>query len=335
MCKTDTRDVDATLRQIRDAHSAGAEIMRVAVPDEAAARALRRIVAQSPVPIVGDIHFNHRLALAAVDAGVAKIRINPGNIGSPEKARAVVDRAGEAGIPIRVGVNSGSLERDLLDSSGHVTARALVESALRHVDRLESWGFRDIVVSLKASDVWRTIQACRLFSAASDVPQHIGVTEAGLVLEGTAKSAAALAVILGMGIGDTVRVSLTGDPVDEVRVAWAILSALDLRRRGPIVISCPTCGRTEINLRDLAERVADAVRDCRIPITIAVMGCVVNGPGEAREADVGICGGRGSGIVFRRGEVVRKVPESELLDALLDEVRALEAEHGGVSQAPT
>ena len=281
------------------------------------------------MPIVGDIHFNHRLALAAIDAGVAKVRINPGNIGSPEKARAVVDRAGEAGIPIRVGVNSGSLERDLLDPSGHAAPRALVASALRHVDRLDSWGFRDTVVSLKASDVWRTIEACRLFSAASDVPQHIGVTEAGLALEGTAKSAAALGMILGMGIGDTIRISLTGDPVDEVRVGWAILSALDLRRRGPVVVSCPTCGRTEIGLRDLAERVVEAVRDCRAPITIAVMGCVVNGPGEAREADVGVCGGRGSGIVFRRGEVVRKVPESGLLDALLEEVRAIEAEHGG------
>jgi len=326
MTKTDTHDSAATLAQIREAQAAGCEIMRVAVPDEDAVEPLRRIIGDSELPIVADIHFSHRLALAAIDAGAAKVRINPGNIGKTDAVRAVVERAGEAGIPLRIGVNAGSLERDLLDAQGHATAEALVTSALRHVERIESWGFRDIVVSIKASDVWRTVEACRRLSVACDYPLHIGVTEAGLPLAGTAKSAAALGVLLGLGIGDTIRVSLTADPVAEVRVAWHILSSMGIRRRGVMVVSCPTCGRTQIDLQPLAAEVEERLAEVGAPLTVAVMGCPVNGPGEAREADVGICGGKGVGIIFRGGEVIRRVPEAELLDALMEEVRQLAQE---------
>jgi len=323
MTKTDTHDVAATVAQVRDACAAGCDIMRVAVPDAEAAESLRGIVQESPCPIVADIHFDYRLALTAIDAGAHKVRINPGNIGAEDRVRAIVDRAGEAGIPIRVGVNAGSLERDLLAQYGHATSAALAESAARHVQRLEGWGFRDIVVSIKASDVWRTVEACRRFAELSDCPQHVGVTEAGLPLTGATKSAAALGILFAHGIGDTLRVSLTGPPVTEVQVACTLLSSLGLRQRGVTLISCPTCGRTQVPVCELAERVAEYVRTIDTPITVAVMGCVVNGPGEAKEADVGICGGKDSGGVFRHGEVVRRVPADRLFEALVEEIESL------------
>ena len=321
MTNTDTRDVEATVRQIQTLERAGCEIVRAAVPDEEAARALSAIKRAISIPLVADIHFSARLALRAIEAGVDKLRINPGNIGGREKVERVVRAAQERGVPIRVGVNAGSLEKDLLRKYGSSTAEALVESALRHVTILEGLGFEDIVISLKASDVPRSIAAYRSISEKVDYPLHVGITEAGTARTGALRSAVGIGAILSEGIGDTIRVSLTADPVEEVRVGFEILKALGLRQRGATVISCPTCGRTEINLIPLAEEVERALREVKEPIKVAVMGCVVNGPGEAKEADFGIAGGRGVGIVFRRGEIVRKVKERELLEALLGEIR--------------
>jgi (E)-4-hydroxy-3-methylbut-2-enyl-diphosphate synthase len=321
MTNVDTRDVFATTAQVCELARAGCEIVRLAVPDETAARALWAIRAGSPVPLIADIHFDHRLALLALDAGVDGLRINPGNIGGKAKVDAVVSAAAERGVPIRIGVNSGSVEKKLLTRFGGPTPEAMVESALGHVALLEKRNFHDIKISLKSSSVLHTIEAYQLLSARIDYPLHIGVTEAGTLLPGAVKSAVGLGVLLFNGIGDTLRVSLTHDPVAEVGVAYDILRSLGLRQRGPEVISCPTCGRTEIGLIALAEEVQKRLRDVPEVFTVAVMGCVVNGPGEAREADIGIAGGRGVGIVFRKGEVIRKIRgEENLLPEFMKEV---------------
>jgi len=327
MCSTDTRDITATGAQIRRLADAGCEIVRCAVPDLDAATALRSIRAASSIPLIADIHFDYRLALAALEAGVDGLRLNPGNIGEAWKVREVVRACAERQVPIRIGVNGGSLEKELLTKYGHATAAAMVESALGHIRILEDLGFAAIKVSLKASDIRRTVEAYRLLAQEIDYPLHIGITEAGTTWSGTIKSAIGLGVLLYEGIGDTLRVSLTGDPVEEVRVGWEILKTLGLRERGPVFVSCPTCGRCQIDLIPVAEEVERRLRDLPRSITVAVMGCVVNGPGEAREADIGIAGGKGQGLLFRRGEVVRKVAESELADALVEEAQRL-AEDG-------
>jgi (E)-4-hydroxy-3-methylbut-2-enyl-diphosphate synthase len=332
MTNVDTRNVLAASLQVGELARAGCEIVRLAVPDEAAAKALAAIRKESPVPLIADIHFDYRLALMALEAGVDGLRINPGNIGGEAKVDAVVRAAAERGAPIRIGVNSGSVEKDLLARFGGPTPEAMVESALGHVALLERRGFHDIKISLKSSSVLHTIEAYQLLSNRVDYPLHIGVTEAGTLLPGAVKSAVGLGVLLFQGIGDTLRVSLTHDPVAEIGVAYDILRALGLRERGPEVISCPTCGRTEIGLIALAEEVQKRLRDVPEVFKVAVMGCVVNGPGEAREADIGIAGARGSGIVFRKGEVVRKIrgeanllPEfMKELDKFLEEKRAKE-----------
>ena len=326
MTNTDTRDAEATLAQIRRLAAAGCEVVRCAVPDREAAGALQRICAHSPLPVVADIHFDPRLAVAAVESGVAGLRINPGNIGGPRAVRTVVEAARGAGIPIRVGANAGSLPRDLLAAHGGPTPQALVEAALRQVRMLEDLGFEDIKVSLKSSSVRDTIAACRGFARVCDRPQHLGVTEAGGLLAGTVKSALGIGALLLEGIGDTIRVSLTADPVREVEVAWHLLRACGLRARGVEIVSCPTCGRTEIDLFSLVEAAERELAAVATPMTVAVMGCVVNGPGEARHAQVGVAGGRGQGVVFARGEVIAKVPEDKLLEALLEQVHRLERE---------
>jgi (E)-4-hydroxy-3-methylbut-2-enyl-diphosphate synthase len=329
MCNTDTRDVQATLAQIRALFDAGCEIVRCAVPDREAAEALRAICAGSPLPLIADIHFDYQLALLSLQSGVAGLRINPGNIGERWKVQEVVRACAERGVPIRIGVNGGSLEQELLEKYGHPTAEAMVDSALGHVRILEDLGFDRIKISLKASDIRRTVEAYRLLAAQVDYPLHIGITEAGTTWSGTIKSAIGLGTLLYDGIGDTLRVSLTGDPVEEVRVGWEILKALELREHGPVFISCPTCGRCQIDLIPIAEEVERRLHDLPKKITVAVMGCVVNGPGEAREADVGIAGGKGQGLLFRRGEVVRKVPQAELADALVEEALRLASEDQG------
>ncbi len=323
MCNTDTSDKAATLDQIARLVAAGCELVRCAVPDMAAAESLGRIKAESPIPVIADIHFEYRLALKVLEGGIDGLRINPGNIGDKWKTAEVVAAARERLVPIRIGVNAGSLEKELLAKYGHPTAEAMVESALGHVAILEELGYDQIKISLKASDVMKTVAAYRLLSARVDYPLHIGITEAGTVFSGTIKSAAGLGILLADGIGDTMRVSLTGDPVDEVRVGFEILKALGIRQRGVNLVSCPTCGRCRIDLIGVAEEVEKRLAVYDKPLTVAVMGCVVNGPGEAREADVGIAGGRGEGLLFRRGEIVRKVPENELADALLAEVDKL------------
>jgi len=326
MTNTDTRDPAATLEQIRRLAAAGCEIVRCAVPDMTAARALGTIVAGCPLPLVADIHFDYRLALQALEQGVAGLRINPGNIGERWKVEEVVRACAERQVPIRIGVNAGSLEKELLDKYGHPSAEAMVESALGHVRILEELNFDRIKISLKASDIDRTVRAYRLLAGKVDYPLHVGITEAGTTFSGTVKSAVGLGILLHEGIGDTLRVSLTGDPVEEVRVGFEILKSLGLRQRGPVFISCPTCGRCQIDLIETAEEVERRLHDLPVPLTIAVMGCVVNGPGEAREADLGIAGGRGQGLLFRRGEILRKVPQAELADALVEEARRLAAE---------
>ncbi len=324
MCNTDTRDVAATLAQINQLAKAGCEIVRLAVPDDKAAEALPAIREQSPVPLIADIHFDHRLALAALDAGIDGLRINPGNIGDESKVDTVVRAAMERSAPIRIGVNGGSLEKDLLHKFGGPTPEAMVESGLRHVVMLEKRSFHDIKISLKTSSVLNTVAAYRLMAERVDYPLHIGITEAGTLVRGAVKSAVGLGLLLNEGIGDTLRVSLTHDPVAEIGVAYEILRALGLRERGPEIISCPTCGRTEIDLITLAEKVEEALRGVEEVFTVAVMGCVVNGPGEAREADIGIAGGRGLGIIFRKGEVVRKVHGNEnLLPEFMKEIDKL------------
>ncbi|NLM40809.1 MAG: flavodoxin-dependent (E)-4-hydroxy-3-methylbut-2-enyl-diphosphate synthase [Firmicutes bacterium] len=328
MTNTDTRDAAATLEQIKALAAAGCDLVRLAVPDQAAADALFTIVPQSPVPLVADIHFDHRLALRALEAGVHKLRLNPGNIGDERKVQEVVSAARERAVPIRIGVNSGSISKPLLDKYGRTPA-AMVESALEHVAIFERLSFYDIVISVKATDIAFTVQAYEELSRRVPYALHLGITEAGTRWFGTIKSAVGLGALLSRGIGDTLRVSLTADPVEEVKVGWAILSSLDLRRRGPVFISCPTCGRTEIDLEGIAQEVENRLCDFPLPITIAIMGCVVNGPGEASHADLGICGGRGVGLVFRRGQIVRKVREEELVDALVAEAnRLLEKDRG-------
>lgn len=329
MTNTDTRDVPATLAQIKRLMAAGCEAVRLAVPDAAAAAALKDIRAQASVPLIADIHFDYRLAVAALEAGLEGLRINPGNIGPRAHVDCVVDAAKAHGAVIRVGVNAGSLEKDLLHEFGGPCPKALVKSALGHVRMLEARGFYDTKISLKSSSVLDTIAAYRLLAAACDYPLHIGITEAGGLVRGAIKSAVGLGILLHEGIGDTLRVSLTADPVEEVRAAWEILRALGLRRRGPEIISCPTCGRTEINLFALADAVEKELADSTADITVAVMGCVVNGPGEAREADLGLAGGRDKGIIFRKGEVIRTVRGHEaLLAAFLEELHHLCNEKG-------
>jgi (E)-4-hydroxy-3-methylbut-2-enyl-diphosphate synthase len=325
MTNTDTRDVAATLAQIAALAEAGCEIARLAVPDDKAAAAMKSICEQSPLPVVADIHFSAGLAVAALEAGASALRINPGNIGGRKKVDLVVDAAKARGACIRVGVNAGSLEKALLVRYGGPTPEAMVESALSHVRMLEDRGFDAIKVSLKSSGVPVTVAAYRLMAAQRDYPLHVGVTEAGTLLRGAVKSAVGIGILLAEGIGDTIRVSLTHDPVREVEVAYRILAALGLRRRGPEIISCPTCGRTEIDLIGLAEAVEKRLSSLAEPVTVAVMGCVVNGPGEAREADIGIAGGRGSGLLFRKGEIIRKVSGTteDLLEALVQEIDKL------------
>ncbi len=330
MTNTDTRDVENTVRQLRNLKQAGCDIGRVAVPDMKAAQSLKTIVGSVSMPIIADIHFDYRLAIASMEYGVAGVRINPGNLGGTEKTKMVVDAAKSHRIPIRVGVNSGSVEKDLLAEFGYPTknnTRAIIESALRNVRLLEKYGFEDIKISIKSSDVLTTVAGYRELSRTVDYPLHLGVTEAGGLIAGTVKSSVALGMLLSEGIGDTLRISLTRDPLEEIRVAFELLRCLGICKRGPELISCPTCGRTRINLFDLAEKVEAYVQLMEAPVKIAVMGCVVNGPGEAKEADIGIAGGRGSGIIFKKGELYKKVEENRLLDVFLDELKALEAEY--------
>lgn len=323
MTNTKTEDVEATVRQILELEAAGCDIIRCAVPTMEAAQALKEIKKQIHIPLVADIHFDYRLAIAAMENGADKIRINPGNIGSTDRIQAVVDVAKERNIPIRVGVNSGSLEKELVEKYGGVTPQGLVESALKHVKILEKYDFHDIVVSIKASDVPFSLEAYRILSESIPYPIHVGITEAGTVYIGTIKSAVGIGAILAMGIGNTIRVSLTGDPVEEVRAAKEILKCLGLRKFGIELISCPTCGRTQIDLISIANEVEKRCASIKKDIKVAVMGCVVNGPGEAKEADIGIAGGNGVGILFKKGELIRKVDESQLVDALMEEIDKL------------
>jgi (E)-4-hydroxy-3-methylbut-2-enyl-diphosphate synthase len=326
MTNTDTREVGPTLAQIQRLAAAGCEVARLAVPDKEAAQALGEIKRDSPLPLIADIHFNYRLALASLEAGADAIRINPGNLGGAEKTRLVVEACRERGVPLRLGVNAGSLEADLLVHYGAPTAPALAASAMRWVRQFEDWGFFNFKISLKSSDVLTTVAAYEELSRRTDYPLHLGVTEAGGLIAGTVKSALGIGMLLAKGIGDTLRVSLTRDPVEEIRVAYEILRALHLRERGVELISCPTCGRCRIDLFALAEEAERRLLTVAAPLKVAIMGCVVNGPGEAREADVGIAGGAGVGLLFKKGEVVRQVPEAELLRVLLMEVAALTGE---------
>ena len=323
MCSTDTRDVAATIAQINGLAAVGCEIVRCAVPDLEAAAALGQIKKISPIPVIADIHFDYKLALKVLEGGIDGLRLNPGNIGEKWKVAEVVKSAAERSVPIRIGVNAGSLEKELLERYGHPTAEAMAESALGHIRILEDLNYREIKVSLKASDVMKTVSAYRLLSEAVDYPLHIGITEAGTIFSGTIKSSVGLGILLADGIGDTMRVSLTGDVLDEVRVGYEILKSLGLRQRGVNFVSCPTCGRCQINLIKVAEDVERQLQGIDKRITVAVMGCAVNGPGEAREADVGIAGGKGEGLLFRHGEIVRKVPEDQLAQALIEEINKL------------
>ena len=323
MLNTKTTDVEGSLSQIRALASAGCQIARLAVPNMEAARTFAEICKESPLPLVADIHFDYKLAIAAAEGGAAKIRINPGNIGGEDRVKAVVDVCKEKSIPICIGVNGGSLDKKLLEKYGHPTAEALVESAFEHLELLEKQGFYDTCVSMKSSTVPTMVAAARLFRSRCDYPIHIGVTETGPVKQGLMKSAMGIGALLLDGIGDTIRVSLTDDPVEEVYAAKDILKAAGLRKEGVNIISCPTCGRTRIDLIGLVNRVDEALKDCEKPITVAVMGCVVNGPGEAREADIGIAGGDGWGMIFEKGEQVEKLPYDELLPALLKRIEKL------------
>jgi len=320
MLNTKTTDVEGSLSQIRALAAAGCQIARLAVPNMEAARGFGEICKESPLPLVADIHFDYKLAIAAAEGGAAKIRINPGNIGGEDRVKAVVDVCKEKHIPIRIGVNGGSLDKKLLEKYGHPTAEALVESAFEHLELLEKQGFYDTCVSMKSSTVPTMVAAARLFRSKCDYPIHIGVTETGPVKQGLMKSAMGIGALLLDGIGDTIRVSLTDDPVEEVYAAKDILKAAGLRKEGVNIISCPTCGRTRIDLIGLVNQVDEALKNCEKPITVAVMGCVVNGPGEAREADIGIAGGDGWGMIFEKGEQVEKLPYDELLSALLKRI---------------
>lgn len=321
MTNTFTQDIASTVSQIRQLEEAGCEIIRVAVPDEEAAHAISSIKKKISIPIIADIHFDFRLAIASARAGADGLRINPGNIGGVKKVKAVVECAKELNIPIRIGVNSGSLEKDILKKYNGASAEAMVESAVRHIELLKSLDFHQIKVSIKASDVHRTVEAYRLLSSKTNLPLHVGVTEAGALFPGIVKSSLGIGMLLAEGIGDTIRVSLTRDPVEEVRVGFEILKALDIRRRGPEIISCPTCGRCKIALFDIVKQVDKALLTSSLDIKIAIMGCIVNGPGEAKEADIGIAGGDGKGILFKKGRVIKKVPEEKLVEVLLEEVR--------------
>lgn len=323
MTNTDTRDAGTTVKQIQELEAAGCEIIRVAVPDREAAGALKSILPNIKIPLVADIHFDYRLALDALKAGVHGLRINPGNIGGEDRVAAVVAAAAKRQVPIRIGVNAGSLEKDLLKLYGGVTAEAMVESALRHIRILEQLNYKEIKVSLKASYVPLMIQAYRILSGKVNYPLHVGVTEAGTLRAGTVKSAVGIGVLLAEGIGDTIRVSLTGHPRHEIKVGFDILKSLGLRKRGIELISCPTCGRTEIDLIPIAEEVEKRLEGLDMPLKVAVMGCVVNGPGEARHADVGIAGGKGEGLLFKKGQVIRKIPGDRLADELVKEVYAI------------
>ena len=323
MLNTKTTDVEGSLSQIRQLAAAGCQIARLAVPNQEAAKTFAQICAESPLPLVADIHFDYKLAIAAAEGGASKIRINPGNIGGEDRVKAVVDVCKERNIPIRIGVNGGSLDKKLLEKYGHPTAEALVESAFEHLALLEKFGFYDTCVSMKSSTVPTMVAAARLFREKCDYPIHIGVTETGPVRMGLMKSAMGIGALLLDGIGDTIRVSLTDDPVEEVCAAKDILKAAGLRKDGVNIISCPTCGRTQIDLIGLVNRVDEALKDCQKPITVAVMGCVVNGPGEAREADIGIAGGDGCGMIFEKGQQIEKLPYDELLPALLKRIELL------------
>lgn len=324
MTCTPTTDAASTLAQVRALAEAGCDIVRVSVPTKEALGPFGAICRESPVPIVADIHFDYRLAIGAVQAGAAKLRINPGNIGDWDRVDAVIDAAGEAGAAIRIGVNAGSLDRTIAERDDLTQPEKLVASSLEFIEHFEKRGFADIVLSAKAHSVLTTLDTYRSLSREiPHVPLHLGVTEAGTVQQGTIKSSVGLGILLSEGIGDTMRVSLTADPVEEPLVCWGILSALGLRRRGPELVSCPTCGRTQVDLIGLAERVSDRLKTCDKPISVAVMGCVVNGPGEASDADVGVACGRGVGMVFRHGEVIRKVPEAQIVDALMEEIDKL------------
>ena len=320
MTNTKTEDIAATVAQINKLAAAGCDIIRCAVPTMEAAEALTEIKKQVEIPVVADIHFDYRLAIAAIEHGADKIRINPGNIGSRERVQAVVDAAKERQIPIRVGVNSGSLEKDLVEKYHGVTAEGIVESALDKVKMIEDMGYDNLVISIKSSDVMMCVKAHELISKQTDYPLHVGITESGTIISGNIKSSIGLALILNQGIGDTIRVSLTGDPVEEIKSAKLILKTLGLRNGGIEIVSCPTCGRTSLDLISLANKVETMVAEFPLNIKVAVMGCVVNGPGEAKEADLGICGGKQEGLIIRRGEVIKKVPEAELLEALRQEL---------------
>ncbi len=323
MTNTKTENVEATVAQIKALTVAGCDIIRCAVPTMEAAKALSEIKKQISIPLVADIHFDYRLAIAAMENGADKIRINPGNIGAVERIKAVVDVAKERNIPIRVGVNSGSLEKNIIEKYGHVTAEGIVESALDKVKLIEDLGYDNLVISIKSSDVLMCVEAHELIAQKTDYPLHVGITESGTLYSGNIKSSVGLGIILHKGIGDTIRVSLTGDPLEEIRTANLILKTLGLKKGGISVVSCPTCGRTQIDLISLANKVEKIVENYKADIKVAVMGCVVNGPGEAREADLGIAGGKGEGLLIKKGEVIRKVPESELLGEFEAELKAM------------
>jgi (E)-4-hydroxy-3-methylbut-2-enyl-diphosphate synthase len=326
MTNTLTQDVTATVAQIKRLEKAGCEIIRVAVPDQEAASAIALIKKKISIPLIADIHFDYRLAVASATKGADALRINPGNIGGKKKVKEVVNCANDHNIPIRIGVNAGSLEKDILERHKGVTPEAMVESAMGNINLLLSLNFDKIKISIKASDVPRTIEAYRLLSSKTDFPLHVGVTEAGGQYPGAVKSSIGIGMLLSEGIGDTIRVSLTRDPVEEVRVGYEILKALNIRKHGPDIISCPTCGRCNIDLFDIAQKVEDALMYKPVPIKIAIMGCVVNGPGEAKEADIGIAGGSGTGILFKKGKVVKKFPQDKLVEVLLEEVEKVENE---------
>lgn len=323
MCNTDTRDVKATVNQIHELENAGCEIIRVAVPDMVAAKAVADIKKQIHIPLVVDIHFDYRLALECMKNGADKVRINPGNIGDRDRVKQVVEMAKEREIPIRIGVNGGSLERELLQKYGGVTADALVESAMGHVAILDELNFNNVVVSIKISDVPKMLCAYRKFNEISDIPLHIGVTESGTLKGGTVKSAVGIGALLAEGIGDTMRVSLTANPVEEIYAAYDIQKVLGMRKTGAEIVSCPTCGRTQLDLISIANEVEKRATNIDKPIKIAVMGCAVNGPGEAREADIGIAGGKGEGLIFKKGEIIKKVPQDSLVDELMKEIETL------------
>lgn len=323
MTNTDTRDVSSTIHQIEQLSEAGCEIVRLAIPDREAVVAFKEIKSKVETPLIADIHFDHRLALASLDAGADGLRINPGNIGAHKSVAKVVKVAGDLNVPIRIGVNSGSLQKEILQKYSHPSPEAMVESAMKHVEFIESLGFDQIKISLKSSNVINTIEAYELLSEKVDYPLHLGVTEAGTLISGTVKSALGIGYLLANGIGDTLRVSLTRDPVEEVRVAYEILRALNIRRRGPEIISCPTCGRCEIDLFGIVDKVERALSGIEASPKVAIMGCVVNGPGEAKEADIGVAGAKGQGILFKKGKVLRKVPENRLAEVLISEVKKL------------